>query len=98
MKLTKTQLKHLRSLAHDLKPVVWLGQQGLTNNVLAEIESALLHHELIKVKLRLDDQELRDSIINDICKKTRSENIQKIGNIVSLYRKNNREPIITFPE
>ena len=96
MKLTKTQLKYLRNLAHKLKPVVWLGQQGLTDNVLAEIEAALLHHELIKIKLRLDDRELRDSIIDDICKRTRSENIQKIGNILSIYRRNNKEPVITL--
>ncbi len=98
MKLTKTQLKYLRNLAHKLKPVVWLGQQGLTDKVLAEIETSLLHHELIKVKLRLGDRELRDNTINNICKRTGSENIQKIGNIVSLYRRNDKQPVITLPK
>ena len=98
MKLTKTQLKYLRNLAHKLKPVVWLGQQGLTDNVLAEIEAALLHHELIKIKLRLDDRELRDSIIDDICTRTRSENIQKIGNILCLYRRKKKDSVFTLPK
>ena len=98
MTLTKTQLKHLRSLAHDLKPVVWVGHQGLTDKVLAEIELALEHHELIKVKLRLGDRELRDNAINNICKKTQSENIRKIGNIVAIYRGKKKEPVITLPK
>jgi len=91
-------MKYLRNLAHKLKPVIWLGQQGLTDKVLAEIETALLHHELIKVKLRIGDRKLRDSAINDICRRTRSENIQRIGNIVSIYRRNNKVSVITLPK
>ena len=50
MKLTNNQKKYLRSLAHELKPFVMIGQQGLSESVLAEINSTLLKHELIKIK------------------------------------------------
>ncbi len=56
MDITKTQQKFLRSKAHHLKPVLWIGQNGLTESVTAEIELALNHHELIKIKLRVGDR------------------------------------------
>ena len=56
MNITKTQQKFLRSKTHDLKPVLWLGQNGLTESVTAEIETALDHHELIKIKVRVGDR------------------------------------------
>ena len=51
MNLSTKQKQHLKGLAHPLKPVVLLGSNGLTEGVLAEIEQALEHHELIKVKI-----------------------------------------------
>ena len=98
MVLTKTQQKFLRGKCHDLKPVIWIGQNGLTENVNAEIESALDHHELIKIKLRVGDRDLRDKTIDDICNTTSAEPVQRIGNIVSFYRKNKNQPVITLPK
>lgn len=97
MTLTHKQQKFLRKLAHDRKPVIWLGQQGLTGNVLTEIDTALDHHELIKIKLRVGDRESRDNMIQDICTVTDAEQVQKVGNIVTLYRQNDRKPAITLP-
>ncbi len=97
MSLTKKQQKYLRTLAHDLKPVIWLGQHGLTDNVLAEIDAALDHHELIKIKLRLGDRELKDKIIEDICQQMEAEYIQNIGNIISIYRRNTEQPVFILP-
>ena len=51
MTLNKKQIQHLKSLAHHLNPVVMIGNNGLTEGVLAEAELALTHHELIKVKI-----------------------------------------------
>ena len=62
MPLSKNQIKFLRSLCHDLKPVVMLGQKGLTNEVLHELDIALNHHELVKIKLSVDDREERKGI------------------------------------
>ena len=98
MKITKTQQKFLRNKVHHLKPVIWIGQNGLTENVAAEIETALDHHELIKIKLRVGDKALRNKTIEDICRATNSLNSQSIGNIVSIYRRNNKQTVIKLPK
>ncbi|HFD11976.1 MAG TPA: ribosome assembly RNA-binding protein YhbY [Crenotrichaceae bacterium] len=88
MALTTTQKKQLRTQAHALKPVVTTGQSGLTDAVLAEIEIALDHHELIKVKVRVSDREDRKQMIQRIESTTQSENILSIGQVAVLYREN----------
>ncbi|HEY5716752.1 MAG TPA: ribosome assembly RNA-binding protein YhbY [Psychromonas sp.] len=86
MKLSNKQKQYLKGLAHSLKPVVLLGQNGLTEGVLAEIENALSHHELIKVKIATDDREMKQLIIDAIVRETKALNITKIGHIVVLFR------------
>lgn len=98
MTLSKQQKKFLRALAHEKKPVIWLGQQGLTANVLAEIETALDYHELVKIKLRTGDRENREAVIEDIRAATGAEQVQKIGNTVTLYRGNKNQPGIKLPK
>lgn len=82
------QRKKLRAQAHTLKPVVTIGQSGLTEAVIAELEIALDHHELIKVKIRSDDRDLRKQIGEQLCDQTKAELIQRIGQITVLYRRN----------
>jgi len=72
--LSTKQKQFLKGLAHHLSPVVMLGGNGLTEGVLAEIDNALNHHELIKV------------IIDAIVRETKSSNVQTIGHILVLYR------------
>ena len=79
--------KKLRAEAHTLKPVVMIGQSGLTAAVLAEIELALNNHELIKVKIRAERDE-RKLISEKICADTGAELIQTIGQIAVIYRLN----------
>jgi len=79
--------KKLRAEAHTLKPVVMIGQSGLTGAVLAEIEQALDSHELIKVKIRAEREE-RKLISEKICVDTGAELIQTIGQIAVIYRLN----------
>ncbi len=98
MDITKTQKKFLRSKAHHLKPVLWIGQNGLTENVATEIETALDHHELIKIKLRVGDRELRNKTVAEICQATHSTQVQSIGNIVSIYRRNDKQAGIVLPK
>ncbi len=86
--MTNKDKKALKEKAHRLKPVVTAGQAGLTTNVLAEIEIALNHHELIKVRLRSQDREQRKLQAAQICTKTEAILIQSIGQISVLYRKN----------
>jgi RNA-binding protein len=79
--------KKFRAVAHTLKPVVMIGQSGLTAAVLAEIELALNSHELIKVKIRAERDE-RKLISEKICIDTGAELIQTIGQIAVIYRLN----------
>jgi RNA-binding protein len=79
--------KKLKSEAHSLNPVVTIGQSGLTDAVLAEIELALDHHELIKIKIRAERDE-RKLISEKICTATHAEAIQSIGQIIVIYRLN----------
>ena len=79
--------KKLRAEAHTLKPVIMIGQSGLTAAVLAEIELALDSHELIKVKIRAERDE-RKLISEKICTDTGAELIQIIGQIAVIYRLN----------
>lgn len=84
----KTELrKFLRAKAHNLRPVVITGQHGITPAVLNEINLALDHHELIKVRVNAGQREERQAMITQICAETTAELIQAIGHIITLYRK-----------
>ena len=84
--LSTKQKQFLKGLAHHLSPVVMLGGNGLTEGVLAEIDNALNHHELIKVKIAGADRETKQLIIDAIVRETKSSNVQTIGHILVLYR------------
>ena len=86
MPLSQTQCKHLRRLSHSLKPVVSVGGNGLTDNLLAELENALDHHELIKVRVRVGNRNQRDSLLDDLINQSKATLLQRIGNVALLYR------------
>ncbi|MGI9235152.1 MAG: ribosome assembly RNA-binding protein YhbY [Woeseiaceae bacterium] len=88
MTLSEHQKKFLRGLGHALKPVVTVGDAGLSDAVLAEFESTLAHHELIKVRVRVGDRAARDEIIGKMCSGKSATLIQRIGNVALLYRPN----------
>ncbi len=90
--LTETQKKRLRTRAHDLKPVVIVGQHGLKPTVLEEITNALDYHQLIKVKINAGDRELRDEMIGQITQYSQAGLVQRVGNIAILYRRNPDRP------
>ena len=95
--LNKEQKKFLRSLAHNLNTIIWIGQKGLTENVMVEINNALDHHELVKMKIRVGERSLRDQTVEKICKATASEPVQKTGNTIVLFRRNLEQPKINLP-
>jgi RNA-binding protein len=88
MSITEKQRRWLKRQVHHLKPVVLLGQAGLTERVLAEIDGALAHHELIKVKVNAGDREVRDVLVAKIAARTAADLIDRIGNIAAFYRGN----------
>ncbi|ATG89284.1 ribosome assembly RNA-binding protein YhbY [Methylomonas koyamae] len=81
------QKKKLKAQAHALNPVVIVGQAGLTEAVLKEINVALDAHELIKIKIRAERDD-RAVISEQICAETKAELIQSIGQIAVVYRQN----------
>lgn len=93
MTLNKKQIQHLKGLAHSLKPIVLLGSNGLTEAVIAEIDYALNHHELIKVKIPTDDRETKALVMNAISRETKSTKIQVIGKTLIIYRQSEEKKI-----
>lgn len=79
--------QQLKAKAHSLKPVVLLGQHGLTEAVLKEIDGALLAHELIKVKFATTDRDEKHQAFASICTSLQAECVQTIGNVAVIYRK-----------
>lgn len=81
------QKKKLKAQAHPLNPVVIIGQAGLTEAVIKEINAALDAHELIKVKIRAERDD-RTTIREQICAETKAELVQSIGQVAVIYRLN----------
>lgn len=96
MALSKPQKKHLLTLIHSLKPVIMIGQNGITENILNELEIALDYHELVKIKIAGDDRESRSEMIKLLCNKTSAEKVQAIGKTLTLFRRNLKTPKIQF--
>ncbi|MBE1287241.1 ribosome assembly RNA-binding protein YhbY [Alteromonas sp. LMIT006] len=86
MALSNKQKQYLKGLAHPLKPVVQLGGNGFTEGVLAEIENALAHHELIKVKVPSEDRDEKKLIMDAIIRETGAEKLQVIGHTLIMYK------------
>jgi len=97
MKLSEPQKKFLRGLGHQLKPVIMIGDAGLTESVLKEFESTIGHHELIKVRVRVGDRAARDEIIGELCSKGPANLVTRIGNVALMYQRNEDKPRITLP-
>ena len=97
MKLTNNQKKYLRSIAHDLKPFVMIGQHGLSESVIAEIDSTMLKHELIKIKLRVEDRDEKQKIIEKRLEFSHAEIVQVIGGVLVIYRPFEDNPDIILP-
>ena len=98
MPLPKHHLTHLRGLAHHLDPVIIIGQHGLTESLMKELNNALNHHELVKVKIAAGERDDRAVIIEQLCEQTTSEKVQSIGKTVTLFRRNLKNPKIELPK
>ena len=96
--LSERQRKHLRGLAHPLKPVIRIGNPGLTEAVVKETVRALKDHELIKVKAPGGDRAARDALLDDLAARTVSTLVHRIGNVAVLYRPNPQLQRILIPD
>ena len=86
MKLLNSQKKNYKTIGHKLKPIVFIADNGLSENVVKELNRALDDHELIKIKINVDDRDFKTAVIQDICKQTNSVLIQSIGKTALLFR------------
>jgi RNA-binding protein len=96
-KLSNSQIKHLKGLAHALKPVVMIGDKGLTDAVMEEIKIALDAHELIKINVRSEERDERQKMIDKIISKTQSAKVQTIGSKLVIFKRS-KEAKIEIPK
>lgn len=94
--LTSAQRQFLKALAHNLTPVVMIGEKGLTEAVLKEIGQALKAHELIKIKAASGEKETRDSWLQEICTAVDAAPVQHIGKTLVVYKPADK-PVLQLP-
>src|SRR5687767_948397 len=95
--LTPKQRKYLKGLAHALSPIVRVGKAGATPAVVAETKKSLASHELIKVRIDVDEGTERRAIADNLAAETDSDLVGTLGKIAILYREREEEPEIELP-
>jgi RNA-binding protein len=98
MELSENQRRFLRGRAHALKPVIQIGNKGLTDTVASETERALHDHELIKVRAPGADRTARDAMLAELATRTGSALVHRIGHVAVLYRANKAKPGLVIPD
>lgn len=96
--LRRSQVAFLRSQAHGRKPIVRLGQRGVTDAVVKELEQALDDHELVKIRVAGAEREARRSMVATLCERTGAEPVQQLGATATLFRRNADKPRLTLPD
>ena len=86
-RLTNEEKNILRKKAHSLKPVVLIGQHGVNESVIAEIDSSLNVHELVKIRCRGSNRDKLSEQSTQVINRLHAEVVQKIGSTFVLYRK-----------
>ena len=95
--LTAAQIRFLRGQAHGLKAMLQVGGKGITDALVAEVDGALEHHELIKVKVAAADRDERDALIAALAERCGAAMVQRIGHVAVLYRPNREKRQIVLP-
>jgi putative YhbY family RNA-binding protein len=90
--LTSRQRAHLKARAHVLEPILHIGKTGVQDSVVAEVDTALKAHELIKMKINDDDRDAREAMAEDISTRTGAAIVQRVGKVVVLWRPKPDEP------
>lgn len=87
-KLSNIQIKFLRGIAHGINPVVIVGNNGITESLMEEVETSLTHHELLKIKINAGERDDRKEMIDHIINATESQLVQSIGKVCVIFRAN----------
>lgn len=94
-KLTGKQRRHLRSLGHELNPLVLVGQKGITDALIENLDAQLLAHELVKVKIH--DADAVEEVARALAAATSAAVVQWIGKTLLFYRAHPEKPVIQLP-
>lgn len=94
--LTTAQTRFLRGQAHGLKAMLQVGGKGISDALVAEVDGALEHHELIKVKIAAEDREAREAMVEELARRSGAALVQRIGHTAVLFRpsKDNRRIVL----
>lgn len=92
--ITTSLRNQLRAAAHDLRPLVLIGDNGLTDAVLKEINVHLTVHQLIKIRVAGDDREERKAMYKTICTELEAEPIHHLGKVLTIYKENPDKPSV----
>jgi RNA-binding protein len=98
MHLSDRQLRFLRGRAHALKPVIHIGNKGLSAGVLDETRRALADHELIKLRIQGLDRAARDALLAELVRQTGGALVTRIGHVAVLFRQNAKLSRIPLPD
>lgn len=96
--ITGKQRSYLKKLAHDLDPIVFIGKNDLTENIIKEIDSLLELRELVKVKIQEGSLLDAKDTANEVADMLGAEFVQAIGRKFVLYRRAKEEPQIVLPK
>ena len=96
--LTSKQRQYLRGLAHPLAPVVRVGKGGMTESVIAETKKSLHSHELIKVRIEIDESAERKALAQNLAEASDAQVAGTVGKVAILYRAREEEPEIELPQ
>ena len=95
--LNTVQRRYLRAQAHSLQPVVMIGEAGLSDPVMREIDLSLKAHELIKIRVLGDDRDARIAMLERICADLNAAAVQHIGKLLLVYRPA-KKPKLSLPK
>lgn len=90
MSLPSDKKKHYRTIGHNLKPIVTIAGNGISEGVIEELNRALNDHELVKVKIAVGDRTLRKAVIEEMCQAVNAEIVQEIGKVALIFREAKR--------
>jgi RNA-binding protein len=96
--ITSKQRKYLKGLAHELEPMVMIGKEDLTENIIKEIDVNLEKRELVKVKIQDGSALKPKETANEVAEKLKADFVQAIGKKFVLYRRSVEEPKIELPK
>ena len=97
--LNRKQKDFLKKKAHHIKPIVTIGNAGLTESVIKEIDSSLEHHELLKIKTNAEGKIKQLTLADTICQQLNAGLVLSIGHVITIYRpaKKRSATSITLP-